>query len=82
MKSKYEQIKEVLKAHDAWCEISDLSVQDDKVIITIEWGDWKHSHIYVDYIMQKHVGYVLYNEKVTETDGSDCYSSIHYYKQK
>lgn len=49
------------------------------VVIEIEWGDWKHDHIFTSHIM-KELGYTLYSEQETETDGSDCYSSIHYYK--
>ena len=48
------------------------------VIIYISWGDWKHSHLRVDYLM-KQLGYILVNEDVTEENGDDCYSSIHYY---
>lgn len=50
--------------------------------ITVEWGDWKHSHKHLDYLM-KEKGYELLGEHVTEEDGSDCYSSEHiYYHQK
>lgn len=58
-------------------EIDDL--QTMVVSIVIEWGDWKHEHGYADYIMQQH-GFKKIKEDVTEEDGSDCYSSIHYYK--
>ena len=49
--------------------------------IEIEWGDWKHDHQFTDDIMEA-LGYELTMEVETETDGSDCYSSIHYFKRK
>ena len=46
--------------------------------VVVTWGDWKHSHGYLDYLMkEKHIMKV--RENVTEEDGSDCYSAIHTY---
>ena len=44
----------------------------------IEWGDWKHDHKFCDDLMRV-LGYDLLQEELTEEDGSDCYSAIHYY---
>lgn len=55
-----------------------LSLETMEIAIEIEWGDWKHGHNYADYIMGQH-GFIKTDEQVTEEDGSDCYSSIHYY---
>ena len=49
--------------------------------ISIYWGDWKHDHARCDYLMEK-LGYILISEQTTESDGSDCYSSIHNYLSK
>lgn len=47
--------------------------------VEISWGDWKHQHIYCDCLM-KYLGYETEcEEEVTEENGSDCYSAIHYY---
>ena len=46
--------------------------------IEVSWGDWKHDHAYLDYIMGE-LGYRKIEDKITEQDGSDCYSSIHIY---
>lgn len=54
--------------------------EDGKVEVEIGWGDWKHDHLCCDHIMKEN-GYTLINEVVTEEDGSDTYSSIHYYKK-
>lgn len=58
-------------------EIGDLSL----VTVAVEWGDWKHSHIYLDRLMEKK-DMLLLTESLTEEDGSDCYSSIHVYYAK
>ena len=49
--------------------------------VEISWGDWKHEHIYCDCLM-RYLGYETEcEEEVTEENGSDCYSAIHYYKK-
>ena len=60
------------------CEAFDTN--DGRIAVQIDWGDWKHEHGYCDYLM-KEKGYLLVNEEVTEENGSDCYSSIHYYEK-
>ena len=50
------------------------------IAVDISWGDWKHDHLRCDYIIKEkfnNLGFL--SEMVTENDGSDCYSSIHYY---
>lgn len=46
--------------------------------VTINWGDWKHEHGWCDVLME-YLSYKKVAESVTEENGSDCYSSIHYY---
>lgn len=48
------------------------------VCIEIYNGDWKHEHSRLDYVLKEH-GYVKMGERLTEEDGSDVYSSIHYF---
>ena len=55
--------------------------RDDSINAEIEWGDWKHDHAYLDYLM-KEWGYEKTNEITTESDGSDCYSAEHYFVKK
>lgn len=57
----------------------DYCIYDGKVKVYVDWGDWKHDHLFLDYIM-KNNGYRLKSEVVTEEDGSDCYSSIHLFE--
>lgn len=53
--------------------------------VDINWGDWKHDHLRTDYLVNE-FSETLENEeislattKLTEEDGSDAYSAIHYY---
>lgn len=55
--------------------------EDNTVIVHIIWGDWKHDHAYLDYVMRKN-GFEPLFEKITEEDGSDCYSADHTYIKK
>lgn len=67
---------------DNGISVSEVSEYSDGTIeVSIEWGDWKHDHIYCDKLM-KEQGYVLEGEYETDEDGSDCYSSNHQYKLK
>ena len=58
--------------------IDDISGNDEAIAISIEWGDWKHSHGYLDELM-KHLDYTCGDQIVTEENGSDCYSATHYF---
>ena len=47
--------------------------------VQVTWGDWKHDHLRLDMIMEE-LGYTHITTNVTEEDGSDAYSAIHYYE--
>jgi hypothetical protein len=51
----------------------------DMLHVQINWGDWKHDHLYCRYLMTN-LGYEFCGETVTEENGSDTYSARHYYK--
>ena len=55
-----------------------MQTPDGTLEVHICWGDWKHAHLYMEHLMRE-LGYHKSHEQVTEEDGSDCYSSIHYY---
>lgn len=46
------------------------------VAVTIYWGDWKHDHGYLKYLMEQQ-GLTQVKEELIEENGSDCYSSTH-----
>lgn len=67
----------ILKQYDIAAEVDTLTEQQ-AVAVKIEWGDWKHSHRACDMLLTE-AGFEKVGEKLTEENGSDCYSSIHYY---
>lgn len=48
------------------------------LVVSISWGDWKHDHLWARDLMA-YLGYVEIGNKVTEENGSDCYSAEHYF---
>ena len=51
----------------------------ETIAVEITWGDWKHDHGFVDYLLRTIFGFKKVDEEITEEDGSDTYSSIHYF---
>jgi len=78
--SKYEDciVHDFLDDNGVWAEVYAGYNGLPVVGVSIHWGDWKHEHGATDYLMQL-LGYGKIGEKLTEEDGSDCYSSEHYY---
>lgn len=54
----------------------------DFVGVLIEWGDWKHDHLRADYLVHEYLDGHCVGTRLTEEDGSDCYSAIHFYDFK
>jgi hypothetical protein len=56
---------------------------DDRLVVSIHWGDWKHEHLFLDFLVREFFEKKGLDVKVdveeTETDGSDTYSADHYY---
>jgi len=69
-----KDIQRIFKENKMWYDW-DVNL-DGSVEISVDWGDWKHDHLYLNYIMKEN-GYALISEVVTEEDGSDAYSSVH-----
>ena len=61
-------------------------ISNDVLHIDIQWGDWKHDHWNADYLVKEffeqkpEIYKVVTTKRITEEDGSDCYSAIHLYK--
>ena len=66
------------KLHEEDLYYDIFKVCSNVIGVEVEFGDWKHDHAYLDYIMSE-LGYNKIEEKITMEDGSDCYSSIHLY---
>lgn len=60
--------------------------EGDKIYFEIYWGDWKHDHLCVKYLVRQFCqskGYDIECDVITtEEDGSDTYSAEHYYTVK
>ena len=54
---------------------------DNSILVEVNWGDWKHDHLWLDSFVKKLLKDEGYDATVsvqeTEEDGSDCYSAIH-----
>lgn len=70
------ELNKYLREHQLFVDIQE---DEGRFAILIEWGDWKHDHMYCDHLM-KEIGYICIEEEITEEDGSDCYSAIHTYE--
>ena len=79
-----------LHEYKLWPESVDVSRDIDviKIEIEISWGDWKHEHKRLDYVMFDIIyeynpklvsNYYMTGEEITDEDDSDTYSSIHKY---
>ena len=79
MKELIEKVKAVLEENHLWGEVDqylDLPV----IEINISWGDWKHDHLACDWaIKESDLPLHKIGDQVTEEDGSDCFSAVHYY---
>ena len=75
------EIEKYLKSEGIYFE-SVCQYQDTPAIeVAISWGDWNHDHLYLKHLMNQ-FGWDQIGEEETETDGSDCYSSNHYFMKK
>ena len=77
-----EKINKRLQKESLFYEVWEEEINGENfIVILVEWGDWKHDHIYLDHIMRE-MDFSLIGEIVTEEDGSDTYSSKHVYVQQ
>jgi len=71
-----EQLYRTLDALGGFSEILDHGA----VLVSISIrGDWKHEHLHCDHILSKLFDMRHINDITTESDGSDYYTSTHYY---
>lgn len=69
-----ETIFSFLNDNGVWAEV--YCQTNNIVVVNIDWGDWRHSHLWARDLM-RYLGYVQVGVVVTEEDGSDCYSAEH-----
>ena len=75
-----QKLYNALREKDLYPELWSETINNETMIVAnVEWGDWKHEHHYLDYVMGE-LGFSVYKVNITEEDGSDCYSAVHYYR--
>lgn len=75
--TRSERIYELMKQNRIYADI--IEETENKIAIEISWGDWKHEHLRLDWLMEENFDLKKIQSIATEEDGSDCYSAIHYY---
>lgn len=71
MKNYASQIENLLVENKISAEVGYSEIN---IFIEIIWGDWKHQHMRTKYLISQN-----FHTEETETDGSDCFSAIHYF---
>lgn len=67
-----------LNDNGVWAEVYPYQHDMPVLVVDIRWGDWKHEHLWAKNLME-FLGYKEIGSKVTDEDGSDCYSAEHYF---
>lgn len=70
-----ERVEKTLQDANVWADVYPAHGMKD-ICVEINHGDWKHDHLRTAWLLEN-MGAVHVSEKVTEEDGSDCYSAIH-----
>lgn len=75
-----KKIHQLMAEHHIMGELVDYSEQKKMVAVEVIWGDWKHEHWRLDWLIgQAFPNLRSIHQVATEEDESDCYSAIHYY---
>lgn len=73
-----EKIEKMLDENHIHCEVY-VEPPLPVVCVQINWGDWKHEHLRADLLVKEKFSPIFVTERLTEEDGSDCYSAVHKY---
>lgn len=77
-KEETDMLYHYLSDNGVYAEVFHYSKNIPVVVVSIEWGDWKHEHGWCNNLMH-YLGYTEIGNQVTDENGSDCYSADHYY---
>lgn len=70
-----EIVYNLLKDNDIFADVYELN--DLITVVEINWGDWKHDHLFAENIIMNAFPNSVHRCEITEEDGSDCYSARH-----
>ena len=73
-----DNIFRYLMDNEVYADVSEI--REGTVTVEINWGDWKHEHLWCRDLMG-YIGYEKIDERVTEENGDDAYSAIHTYRK-
>lgn len=75
-----EKIHKLMEENHIMGEIVDCDKWLRMIAVEVRWGDWKHEHARLNWLVKENFPSLRsVHEVTTEDDGSDCYSAIHYY---
>jgi hypothetical protein len=78
----YKDIDKLIQDSRIWAEVG-IDPSSNTIEVEITWGDWKHDHLYCDWLIKDYLNErsirCIKSEIITEENGSDSYSSIHCY---
>ena len=78
MNNRAEKVYNLMKENHLHGEI--IEEMENKIAVEICWGDWKHDHLRLKWLMEETFKDLKkVDSYTTEEDGSDCYSAIHYF---
>lgn len=75
-----QKIHDLMRENYIMGEVVDYNGDIRMVAVEIIWGDWKHGHLRLDWLMRENFPELRsITVCTTEEDEGDCYSAIHYY---
>lgn len=75
-----KKIYDLMRENHLFGEMVDYNEKMKMIAVEISWGDWKHEHWKLDWIMKENFPDLRsIHTCTTEENGSDCYSAIHYF---
>ena len=77
-KDETSMLYRYLLDNGVYAEVYHYATGIPAIVVSISWGDWKHHHGWANSLMQ-YLGYTEIGNRVTEENGSDCYSAEHYF---
>ena len=72
-----DTIHSFLNENGVWADVYS-QMEGNIIVVSIDWGDWRHQHLWAKSLMS-YLGYGELGCEVTEENGSDCYSAVHYF---
>ena len=75
-----KKIYDLMTEKHLFGEIVEKRADINMIAVEILWGDWKHEHARLDWLITENFPNLRsICTYTTEEDETDCYSAIHYY---